>query len=202
SRLKWLFFSILLIYLLLTPGRPIFESLHSWFTYEGLYLGLLRVSALVVLILAVNLLIQVKQQAELSYAIIWLLSPLKYLGFPVDKLAIRISLTFKYVDELQTTLIKIKGQNADQHNEDNYTKGMVGAGSYDAGGIVLWFNRAINKFSRFFDQAISRSVILIEEIIHRVEMPNTSRLENNLQRVPQLYQWLLPLGLVVMYISV
>lgn len=194
KRLKWLFLSIFLIYITLTPGKPVFTSFDGLISYEGLYLGALRVCALVILILAVNLFIQVKQQTELSSAIVWLLKPLKYFSFPVDRLAVRIALTFKYVDELQNTLIKFK-------NENNTSEPINIPHSDNLGLVRKMLSRRRIVLVNFFNQAIHRSVRLIEEVTNRVETADCEPVDNPVERVPRLYQWLLPLALIVAYMS-
>jgi energy-coupling factor transport system permease protein len=105
-RLKWLFLSILVIYLWFTPGTPI-QLPSDWVdaaylpSREGVITGLTRMGALVVLVIAATLLVTTTSREQLALAIYWLASPAAWLGFPRERLAIRMSLVFETIEEVQ-----------------------------------------------------------------------------------------------------
>jgi len=94
-RLKWLFISILLLYLFVGNGE------FHW-QLSALEPGLLRVLSLMLLIAAVNLLVQSSTPGEFIAALLWLMSPLRRLGLPTQRIAIRMALTLEMVSKLQT----------------------------------------------------------------------------------------------------
>jgi len=208
-RLKWLFTSIFIIYLFLTPGRNIFpidllntvtfgpnlnslsvSFLNGVITLEGMYLGALRVCSLIILILTVNLLIQAKQHNELSYAIIWLLSPMKYIGCPIDRLAIRISLTFRYVSEFQQSLM----------SDDKGPSKRV-ATTVTLNSVTKNINNRKIFIRGVLTQAIEKSIELVGKVLVRVNEVQIEPLACPTKQVPQLVQWLLPLVLLCGYLS-
>ena len=101
-RLRWLFLSIVIIYGWFTPGETfLFDS--TWFpTIEGLQQGVVRVSALILIVMAVSALIAVNNKQQLLTAICWLSYPLKWFGISRERLAIRMALTFNAVAEFKT----------------------------------------------------------------------------------------------------
>lgn len=101
-RLKWLFISILLLYLFVGSGA------FHW-RLSALEPGLLRVLSLMLLIAAVNLLVQSASPGEFIAALLWLMSPLSRLGVPTQRVAIRMALTLEMVSKLQA-LIKAEAR--------------------------------------------------------------------------------------------
>lgn len=102
-RMRWLFISISGFYFWFTPGTPLFESASDWLpSVEGLQLGGARIAALVTLVLAVNLLLQTTPRAALVSAILWLTQPLRWIGFAHERLAVRLTLVFEAVREVQS----------------------------------------------------------------------------------------------------
>lgn len=96
-RLRWLFVSILAVYLFFTPGQLLWPALAWGPTVEGMNQGILRISALMLLVLAVNWVIDSTAQADFLSAILWCLRPLAWLGLPHQRLAVRITLTIEWV---------------------------------------------------------------------------------------------------------
>jgi len=102
KRLRWLFLSILVVYLFFTPGILLFPDVLWGPTQEGLLQGLLRVAVLVLIVAAVNVLIGSTEQSEFLSAVSWCLQPLSWLGLSHERLAVRISLTLTTVGVLRT----------------------------------------------------------------------------------------------------
>lgn len=100
-RMRWFFLSIAVVYLLFTPGRLLFATWPWGPTYAGLAEGGQRIAALVLIVLAVNLLLRTTERGELISAILWCLWPLAWLGLPRERLAIRIALTLEAVEGVQ-----------------------------------------------------------------------------------------------------
>lgn len=96
-RLRWLFISILIVYLFFTPGQLLWAAVPWGPTVEGLLHGMLRVGVLVLLVAAINWVIGSTEQSEFLSAVLWCLRPLALLGLPHERLAVRISLTLESV---------------------------------------------------------------------------------------------------------
>ena len=101
-RMRWLFISIVGFYFWFTPGEPLWSTASNWVpSVEGLQLGSARIAALVTLVLAVNLLLQTTPRAAMVSAVLWLTQPLRWIGFAHERLAVRLTLVFEAVREVQ-----------------------------------------------------------------------------------------------------
>ncbi len=103
-RMRWFLLSILFIFCWLTPGTPVIEwpALGAWLpTDEGISSGLLRVVALVLVIVSVNLLLRSLSRQELLIAIYFLARPLQLVGVKAEKVALRMMLVFDAMGEVQ-----------------------------------------------------------------------------------------------------
>jgi len=105
-RLRWLFLSILIIYLWFTPGQPLFGSNASrWVpSWEGVSAGTLRVAVLVMLVLAANVLLAITPRQQLVGALVWWCGPLRAMGASPERLALRLSLSLEALEALQGQL--------------------------------------------------------------------------------------------------
>ncbi|NOT64496.1 MAG: hypothetical protein HOP06_00340 [Methylotenera sp.] len=101
KRMRWLLASIFIIYAFGTPGEYV-----QWFpmyvspTYEGCIQGLLQIAKLLIAIASLSMLFSTSSKAHLMAGLYLLLSPLKWLGFNVERFTARLLLTLDYVDEL------------------------------------------------------------------------------------------------------
>lgn len=102
-RMRWLFLSMFILYFWFTPGRSVLPF-YGMPSVAGIDAGVLRVSALILLVLAVNLLLQLTQRQQLLSAILWLATPLRWLGIDKSRLALRIMLTLETVGQVQQML--------------------------------------------------------------------------------------------------
>ena len=102
KRLRWLFLSILIVYLFFTPGVLLWSDVLWGPTEEGLLQGLSRIAVLVLIVAAVNVLIASTEQADFLSAVSWCLWPLSWLGLSHQRLALRISLTLTAVGVLRS----------------------------------------------------------------------------------------------------
>jgi len=102
-RMRWLFVSIVGFYFWFTPGEPLWDSASSWLpSVEGMQQGGARIAALVTLVLAVNLLLQTTPRDAMVSAVLWLTQPLRWIGFAHERLAVRLTLVFEAVREVQS----------------------------------------------------------------------------------------------------
>lgn len=101
-RMRWLFLSLLVIYFWFTPGQPLLFPYGP--SLEGIQAGLLRISLLIMLVVAVSLLLCTTPRAQLIAAIQWLAWPLRWIGVEADRLAVRMALTLETVADAQHLL--------------------------------------------------------------------------------------------------
>lgn len=105
-RLRWLFISIIMVYLFFTPGQLLWSAVPWGPTVEGLLQGILRVGVLVLLVAAISWVIGSTEENELLSAVLWCLRPLSLLGLPHERLAVRISLTLESVSAVRERIQK------------------------------------------------------------------------------------------------
>lgn len=97
-RMRWFFLSLLLIYGWLSPDPISGQSIHwGWPGSEGLAAGCRQIFALILVMLAVNLLLVGSRREELLQAIYWLAWPLAWLGLSRTRLALRLVLVLDRV---------------------------------------------------------------------------------------------------------
>jgi energy-coupling factor transport system permease protein len=100
-RLRWLFLAILLVYGWWTPGELLFPYAGGFSPVrEGLYTGLLRVTALILIVCAVNLLIRTTPRARLLAALCAITRPLLRDAVR-ERFAVRLLLTLEAVPRVQ-----------------------------------------------------------------------------------------------------
>ena len=101
KRLRWMIFTILLVYAFNTPGEYIsFGSDNPWSivpTYEGVHAGLSQVLRLCVVVMALVLLTRVHRD-ELIGGLYSLFKPLSYFGLDSERFVVRLWLTLHYVE--------------------------------------------------------------------------------------------------------
>lgn len=173
KRLRWLFLSILGVYLFFTPGRLLVPDLLWGPTYEGLWQGGHRIGVLMVLVAAVNLLISGTAREDFLSAVLWCLRPLAWLGFPHERLGVRIVLTLETVSTVQ---------DAYRGGDRSVTPVLAGGtqAAVDTPRIMVIVNTATHLFrqvSRDAEAAPLRDIALPE------------------QSLPPLMQWLIPVML-------
>jgi energy-coupling factor transporter transmembrane protein EcfT len=112
-RLRWFFFSIIILYGWFTPGRdliPAFAALSP--TVEGVVFGIGRAAVLAVVVGAVVWLLARTPREELVGGLLWLTAPLDPLGFPRERFAVRLVLTLETVPKLQPLVVDARGAGA------------------------------------------------------------------------------------------
>lgn len=103
-RLRWFFVSIVVLFTWFTPGDTIasLAFLGSWApSMEGIQGGLLRMTALILIVLAVNALLQSTPRDRLLGAVYWLTRPLNLVGLSNERLAVRATLVLEKVDAMR-----------------------------------------------------------------------------------------------------
>lgn len=179
-RMRWLFLSILIIYLWFTPGRPLLSALaDSSPTIEGLQLGLMRAAALVAIVLAVNITIKPIPRPKLISSILWLLQPLQMLGLPHERLAIRIAMTFENIDEVQKLF---ESQSKQTTNEAKLTR-------------ESYVDRFRGKISTIGGAAQSLFIAVLE----RAYASPIQEIQLHDQEPPAIMQWIYPVLLLLMF---
>lgn len=115
-RMRWLFLSLLIVYLWFTPGQPLLPSISSQPTLEGVQQGLQRIAALALLALTASLLLQTTPREALLAALYRLLTPLRWLGIKPERIAVRITLTLAAVSQVQQLLAtQLREQDASRN---------------------------------------------------------------------------------------
>lgn len=116
KRLRWLIFTMLLVYAFNTPGEYIsFGSDVPWSiapTYEGLHAGLSQALRLVVVVMALVLLLARVQRDALIGGLYSLFKPLSCLGLDSERFAVRLWLTLHYVEHDEGLKYKKKQDKA------------------------------------------------------------------------------------------
>jgi len=105
-RLRWFFLSIGLLYVWGTPGTPLWPigtDLAPWWmpTGDGLRAAVERMAAFAAIVLASRALLDVLSRHELLQAIQGLVAPFEHIGFPCQRLSIRILLVLEVLGEVQ-----------------------------------------------------------------------------------------------------
>ncbi|MCU7834809.1 MAG: energy-coupling factor transporter transmembrane protein EcfT [gamma proteobacterium symbiont of Taylorina sp.] len=178
-RLKWLFFSILLIYFLLTP-----EISH-------LLLALFRILVLISIIFSVNLFLKTSTIEQILASLLWIFHPLNLVKLNVERLSLRAVLTLEYVEVLSQTLEKYNYNKRERpldkkdHNDKNTIKHFL-----------------IQQKDRFF-YLIEHWTIIFQDVFSEVL---SSQRESNKQYTiecldaPYGFQLLIPVVLCLIYL--
>ena len=187
KRMRWLFLSILIVYLWFTPGEPIIPITSGYIpTIEGLKTGILRVLSLVLIIFAVNYFISSIARNRLVEAIVWLLHPLNQIGFDSRQLALRIALTLELIPRVQQIVLDLK-----QHYQDTKNNKEQERQSPVDKSVVL---SRVSMMSQLLE-------VLFERIIDEaVKMPAEKFEVDTMQR-PQVFQWFAPVLIIAMFWS-
>ncbi len=100
---RWLLLSIVLLYAWMTPGTPLLAGLAAGWqpSREGVALALHQLGVLVVLIAAAGLLLNSQGEQRLVAGLLQLLWPLRRIGMPTERFAVRLVLTLSAVAQLQ-----------------------------------------------------------------------------------------------------
>ncbi len=105
KRFKWLFLVMMIVFAFNTPGEHVakwpFSTNFSYLipTYEGIIAGITQMLRIAVMLAALSLILAANTRQQLISGFYFLLSPLKYFGFEVERFAARLWLTLHYVEQ-------------------------------------------------------------------------------------------------------
>ena len=193
KRLKWLFISILIVYLFFTPGQLLWPGVVWSPTLEGLTQGLLRVAVLVLLVAAVNFLISSTEQDDFLSAVLWCLRPLSFVGLPHERLAVRITLT---LDEVSQISKKHLYENRDElaHSELKHSE-------LQQEEIHNAVSNVKEPEPKLF--AIAKTAnLLFQSVITAAETATVREISLPEESVPPMHQWLIPALLIALFAAV
>jgi hypothetical protein len=182
KRLRWLFLSILIIYLFFTPGVLLWPDVLWGPTQEGLWQGLMRIAVLVLIVAAVNVLIGSTGQAEFLSAVSWCLQPLSWLGLSHERLAVRISLTLETVGVLRA---------AYRHEPRNAVVSQAESATSETKSSAPKLSAIANTAHRLFAKVIDDAQ---NTPLQTIALPEESR--------PPLWQWVIPVLLAILLVVV
>lgn len=109
-RMRWLFLALMVMYFWFTPGIPLLNVAWSP-TIEGIQQGGLRAGSLILVIIAINFMIQITPKEQILGALYWILAPFQLLGLSRDKFMLRVTLTLETLTGMQSLLEQRKQQN-------------------------------------------------------------------------------------------
>jgi energy-coupling factor transport system permease protein len=102
-RTRWILFSLLLIYAYATPGEAVWAQGEAYSpTLEGLQDGFLQLGRLVCTLAGLAILLMRLTQNQLIEGLFVLLAPLQKIGFPRERVAVRLALTLRYAESAMT----------------------------------------------------------------------------------------------------
>ena len=100
-RLRFLWLSLVILYLWFTPGDALWPALGAWSpTVQGAAQGAVRIGVLALMVAAAQLLLQTTGTAQLVAAVHRLSRPLQWLGLNRDRFALRLVLVLETVPRL------------------------------------------------------------------------------------------------------
>ncbi|HEY3301679.1 MAG TPA: CbiQ family ECF transporter T component [Methylophilaceae bacterium] len=107
-RLRWLLFSLTLVYAFNTPG----EYLSQWPftlapTYEGLHQGGMQMLRICLMMAGLTLFTATTNRQQIMAGFYTLLYPFKIFGFPTERFAARLWLTLYYVEHRQQSTTQV-----------------------------------------------------------------------------------------------
>ena len=193
KRLKWLFISILIVYLFFTPGQLLWPDVVWSPTVEGLMQGLLRVAVLVLLVAAVNILISSTDQDEFLSAILWCLRPLSFVGLPHERLAVRITLTFDEVSQIRKHHL--------YESYDESPKGKANAAVSNVASNVSKVEPLMSQEPKLLAIAETANRLFLS-VIHTAETAPVREIVLPQESRPPAHQWLIPALLITLFAAV
>jgi energy-coupling factor transport system permease protein len=183
-RMRWLFLSMLIIYFWFTPGQAVFAILADYSpTWQGIQIAGYRIGSLIVIVVAVNIVIKSTPKELITGGLLWLLTPLRYVGLPHERLAVRIVLTFNMISEFQYEydLLKRSKGMAESTSDDKQ----------DSGGFLQRLDRFGELGANLFTKVVENAQHSTEQ---SVDLPAES--------APPIAQWGLPIVLAGGFIAV
>ncbi|MCP4699049.1 MAG: hypothetical protein GY862_19685 [Gammaproteobacteria bacterium] len=181
KRLRWFFFSLLLLGICFPPGEA--------GPAAGLLFGLERIGILTAIVLAAHLLMNTTSTPMLTAALVWLLAPFIKLGFPGERLAIRLTLVLDTVREAQE-FREQASVNSTRHPGDKQpqNRSLVSRACMQLKNIKFFerLQEIGDRVARMFLQALQRGETAPLRIL---EIPLLTR--------PSVWQWSYPLVMCI-----
>ncbi|WP_455207646.1 hypothetical protein [Kaarinaea lacus] len=188
KRMRWLFLSILIVYLWFTPGEPLIPMASAFIpTFEGLQTGMLRIFSLVLIIFAVNYFISTIARNRLVEAIVWLLYPFNWLGLDTRQLALRIALTLELIPRVQQLVLDVKQHYVDAKAKLDEPQRVTVRKSLVLSRVAMVSRLLEMLFERTVDEAI--------------KMPPEKIAVDTMQR-PSVLEWFVPVILIGMFLGI
>jgi energy-coupling factor transporter transmembrane protein EcfT len=185
KRMRWLFLSILIVYLWFTPGEPILPLDSDLVpTLQGLQTGFLRVLSLILIIFAVNYFLSSIARHRLVEAIVWLLYPLNWLAIDTRQLALRIALTLELIPRVQQLVLDVKQHYVDARQNMEASKATARKRSQVLSRLAMISHLLEMLFERTVDEAL--------------RMPSEKITIHNMEK-PPIFQWLVPVLITAMF---
>jgi len=181
-KLKWFFFSILLIYFFFTPNLPV-EQQKDFILPEQLLPGFFRISVLIVILFAVNLFIRTTTKEQILAALLWLFSPLQRFQVDVERISLRAVLTLEYIEVLTLRMSDYKNKKKQPQNYELHW------GSHSAGQILR--ERLQQKKSAFY-LLINQSGIILSDILTEAKETSGKSYKIECLQSPFFIQYLIP----------
>jgi energy-coupling factor transporter transmembrane protein EcfT len=105
-RMRWFFLSIMVLYMWLTPGMPLWPALGMYSPHQpGVFEGLSRCAVLIAILSLVHWLTSTTTRDQLVQGIYWLMRPARRMRFRPETLAVRLALVLEIVPVLQQELM-------------------------------------------------------------------------------------------------
>jgi len=122
KRMKWFFISMLIIYAFITPGELLPQfPIQIAPTYEGLNLGLVQISKLLMTLALLSILFSSTTKEAMMYGLYLLLKPLNTIGIQSERFILRLILTLDYVEKFSSQKQSFNLSQLDQLLLDNET---------------------------------------------------------------------------------
>ena len=183
-RMRWLFLSMLVIYFWFTPGQAMLEFAADYSpTWQGVQTAGYRIGSLIVIVMAVNIVIKSTPRELITGGLLWLLSPLRHVGLPHERLAVRVVLAFNMISEMQYEYDLLKRSTRERESNNNDKQ--------NGGGFLQRLDRLGELGANLFLKVVNKAQRSSEQSI---DLPANS--------APPVLQWALPLLLAAGFIVV
>ncbi len=98
-RLKWFYLSILILFYISSPN-----DISGVSEFYGIYVSLIKITALVLIVIAVIIFIISIPRSELIASLIYLSNPLHVFGFSSERFAVRLFLIIEFTESIPTII--------------------------------------------------------------------------------------------------
>lgn len=181
-RMRWFFLSIVVLYVWFAPVEDVGHVNEFVWYADGVKAGLERVFVLVIILIAVTCFIVTVDRGELLNAVLWLSRPLKVFGLAPERVAVRFTLLFSVLTQIEH-IVRDAKQNGEMNAVTDST--MPRSPVWER-----WGDSATYLFKNTIAQAFASPL---------------ESLDVSLMRSPIWYEWLIPccvgaIGLVFSFV--